>query len=280
MTLTGSSARCGSSRASAGTIGLAGVDDYFFVAVRVIGNEVSLFLSDIGAALDYPAGPAGARLPGDPGAGRRTTWTRCSRPVTCPSSRTSAWTRWNSARSAAAWTSTPRTTPGTVEDAVESIAVRLGFGPGHGARARPRARRLTGMPDRVRGRRSSPPCGPRSPRRGGRAARRRGDVPVGAVVLDAAGVGDRARAQPARGGRRPDGARGDRRDQAAARAVGGWRLDGLTLVVTLEPCTMCAGAITVARLTGWCSGRRTRGPARSGRCGTWCATAGLPPARK
>jgi tRNA(adenine34) deaminase len=37
--------------------------------------------------------------------------------------------------------------------------------------------------------------------------------------------------------------------QAAARAVGSWRLGGLTLVVTLEPCTMCAGAITAARLS-------------------------------
>src|SRR6201986_1250475 len=38
----------------AGTIGLAGIDDYFFVAVRITGNQVSLLLSDIGAALDYP----------------------------------------------------------------------------------------------------------------------------------------------------------------------------------------------------------------------------------
>ncbi len=38
----------------AGTIGLAGIDDYFFVAVRVVGNHVSVLLSDIGAALDYP----------------------------------------------------------------------------------------------------------------------------------------------------------------------------------------------------------------------------------
>ena len=38
----------------AGTIGLAGIDDYFFVAVRVVGSHVSLLLSDIGAALDYP----------------------------------------------------------------------------------------------------------------------------------------------------------------------------------------------------------------------------------
>jgi len=34
----------------------------------------------------------------------------------------------------------------------------------------------------------------------------------------------------------------------AAAALGNWRLTGLTLVVTLEPCTMCAGAVTVARL--------------------------------
>jgi putative tRNA adenosine deaminase-associated protein len=37
----------------AGTIGLAGIDDYFFVAVRVFGSQVSVLLSDIGAALDY-----------------------------------------------------------------------------------------------------------------------------------------------------------------------------------------------------------------------------------
>ena len=36
--------------------------------------------------------------------------------------------------------------------------------------------------------------------------------------------------------------------RAAARAAGSWRLDELTLVVTLEPCTMCAGAVTAARL--------------------------------
>jgi tRNA(adenine34) deaminase len=35
----------------------------------------------------------------------------------------------------------------------------------------------------------------------------------------------------------------------AAAAVGDWRLDGCTLVVTLEPCTMCAGAATAARLS-------------------------------
>jgi putative tRNA adenosine deaminase-associated protein len=38
----------------AGTIGLAGIDDYFFVAVRLFGSQVSVLLSDIGAGLDYP----------------------------------------------------------------------------------------------------------------------------------------------------------------------------------------------------------------------------------
>jgi len=36
--------------------------------------------------------------------------------------------------------------------------------------------------------------------------------------------------------------------RAAGRLLGGWRLDGCTLVVTLEPCTMCAGAAVLARL--------------------------------
>jgi tRNA(adenine34) deaminase len=36
--------------------------------------------------------------------------------------------------------------------------------------------------------------------------------------------------------------------RAAAAAVGRWRLDGHTLVVTLEPCTMCAGALVAARI--------------------------------
>ncbi|HXO25291.1 MAG TPA: nucleoside deaminase [Streptosporangiaceae bacterium] len=81
-----------------------------------------------------------------------------------------------------------------------------------------------------------------------RAALQTGDVPVGAVVLDASG------AVIARGRNRRE-ADGDPTAhaeivaiRAAARSAGQWRLDGLTLVVTLEPCTMCAGAITAARL--------------------------------
>ena len=74
------------------------------------------------------------------------------------------------------------------------------------------------------------------------------DVPVGAIVLG------------------PDGtelaAAGNEREltgdptahaevlalRRAAAAVGEWRLDGCTLVVTLEPCTMCAGALGLARI--------------------------------
>jgi tRNA(adenine34) deaminase len=81
------------------------------------------------------------------------------------------------------------------------------------------------------------------------AAAAAGDVPVGAVVLDGTGT------IVARGRNRRE-ADGDPTAhaelvviRAAARAVGGWRLDGLTLVVTLEPCTMCAGALTTARLS-------------------------------
>ena len=36
--------------------------------------------------------------------------------------------------------------------------------------------------------------------------------------------------------------------RSAASAVGKWRLEGCTLVVTLEPCTMCAGALVLARV--------------------------------
>ncbi|WP_127543921.1 nucleoside deaminase [Actinoplanes sp. OR16] len=75
------------------------------------------------------------------------------------------------------------------------------------------------------------------------------DVPVGAVLLG------------------PDGAElaasGNEREltgdptahaeilviRAAAERLGSWRLDGCTLVVTLEPCTMCAGALVLARVS-------------------------------
>lgn len=74
------------------------------------------------------------------------------------------------------------------------------------------------------------------------------DVPVGAVVLDGSGavVGEgfntRERDEDPFGHAEMVALR------AASSALGTWRLDDCTLVVTLEPCTMCAGAIVSARV--------------------------------
>jgi tRNA(adenine34) deaminase len=75
-----------------------------------------------------------------------------------------------------------------------------------------------------------------------------GDVPVGALVVDEAGtVIGQGRNTRERDGD-PTGHAEIVAIREAAAARGGWRLDGCTLVVTLEPCTMCAGAIVAARL--------------------------------
>jgi tRNA(adenine34) deaminase len=75
-----------------------------------------------------------------------------------------------------------------------------------------------------------------------------GDVPVGAVVLDAEGaiVGDGRNAREALAD--PTAHAEILALQAAARIVGSWRLEGCTIVVTLEPCAMCAGAAVLARV--------------------------------
>jgi tRNA(adenine34) deaminase len=80
-----------------------------------------------------------------------------------------------------------------------------------------------------------------------RLAEAHGDVPIGAAIL-------RDGEPLALGGNE----RELRRDptahaeilaiRAAAEALGGWRLPGTTLYVTLEPCAMCAGAIVLARI--------------------------------
>jgi tRNA(adenine34) deaminase len=74
------------------------------------------------------------------------------------------------------------------------------------------------------------------------------DVPIGAVVLDAngsvVGRGHNVREREAD----PIGHAELVAVRRAAQALGGWRLAGCTLVVTLEPCTMCAGAIVLSRL--------------------------------
>jgi tRNA(adenine34) deaminase len=80
------------------------------------------------------------------------------------------------------------------------------------------------------------------------AAASYGDVPVGAVVADADGqvlaTAHNRREQDAD----PTAHAEVLALRAAAAATGQWRLDGCTLVVTLEPCTMCAGAAVLARV--------------------------------
>ena len=77
---------------------------------------------------------------------------------------------------------------------------------------------------------------------------RSGDVPVGAVVLDPAGevIASAANARERDGD--PTAHAEVLALRAAAGALGSWRLTGCTLVVTLEPCTMCAGALVLARV--------------------------------
>lgn len=76
-----------------------------------------------------------------------------------------------------------------------------------------------------------------------------GDVPVGAVLVDAAG-------EIVARGRNEKELLGDPTAHAeivaireASSLLGDWRLEGMTLVVTLEPCVMCAGAIQAARIS-------------------------------
>jgi tRNA(adenine34) deaminase len=80
------------------------------------------------------------------------------------------------------------------------------------------------------------------------AAVETGDVPVGAVVVDASGaiVGEGANVRERVGD--PTGHAEVLALRAAAARIGAWRLSGCTLVVTLEPCTMCAGATVLSRV--------------------------------
>jgi tRNA(adenine34) deaminase len=83
----------------------------------------------------------------------------------------------------------------------------------------------------------------------GAEAAEAGEVPVGAVVLDPGGaaIGE---------GRNRREADNDPSAHAevvamreAARVIGSWNLEGCTLVVTLEPCLMCAGTLLQARIS-------------------------------
>ena len=97
-----------------------------------------------------------------------------------------------------------------------------------------------------------------------RAARDRGEVPVGAIVVsDGAIIG--------RGGNAPIAANDPTAHaeiaalRDAAIALGNYRLPGCTLYVTLEPCAMCAGAILHARISRLVYGARDP---KTGACGS------------
>lgn len=83
-----------------------------------------------------------------------------------------------------------------------------------------------------------------------------GDVPVGALVVGPSGevLGEGWNVREAEGD--PTGHAEVVALRAAARALGTWRLEGCQLVVTMEPCPMCAGALVLARVArvvigGW-----------------------------
>ena len=75
----------------------------------------------------------------------------------------------------------------------------------------------------------------------------RGEVPVGAIaVFEGRVVGRGANARE--GARDPTAHAELAAIQEASRALGRWRLAGVTIFVTLEPCAMCAGAMVLARI--------------------------------
>jgi len=91
-----------------------------------------------------------------------------------------------------------------------------------------------------------------------RDAQKDGDVPVGAIVLDPEGnVIGRGRNR-----REIDGDPVGHAEivalRDAANHMGHWRLDGCTMVVTLEPCVMCAGALVNARVSRLVYGARDK----------------------
>lgn len=81
-----------------------------------------------------------------------------------------------------------------------------------------------------------------------RAAQTAGDVPIGAIVVAPDGnvIGEGFNIRERDGD--PTGHAEVVALRAAAARVDEWRLEGCTLVVTLEPCTMCAGAAVAARI--------------------------------
>ena len=81
-----------------------------------------------------------------------------------------------------------------------------------------------------------------------RMASMHGDVPVGAVIIDHAGSVLAVAGNEREIRHDPTAHAEILALREASRRLRSWRLTGLTLVVTLEPCTMCAGAVVLARI--------------------------------
>lgn len=82
-----------------------------------------------------------------------------------------------------------------------------------------------------------------------RAASDHDDVPVGAVLLDPSGATVAAAGNERELAQDPTAHAELLALRRAAETLGSWRLTDHTLVVTLEPCTMCAGALVLARVS-------------------------------
>lgn len=102
-----------------------------------------------------------------------------------------------------------------------------------------------------------------------RAAGERGEIPIGAVVVDSTG-----RLLAAAGNRReadhdPTAHAEVLALRKAAQEHGDWRLIGCTLVVTVEPCPMCAGLRSCPESRRWFSERGTTTTEPRDHAGTW-----------
>lgn len=84
---------------------------------------------------------------------------------------------------------------------------------------------------------------------GERAWREHGDVPVGALLLDPAGSVISTAVNKRELERDPTAHAEIVAIREGGLALNNWRLDGCTLIVTLEPCAMCAGAILQSRIS-------------------------------
>lgn len=81
------------------------------------------------------------------------------------------------------------------------------------------------------------------------AATASGDVPVGAIIMNSTGEVVSTGVNQRELMNNPIGHAEIIAIEKAASSLGDWRLDGCTLVVTLEPCAMCAGAIAQSRIS-------------------------------